>query len=72
MFRLRNVDSIIHFETVTIIGFKSHAKPPSSPMMYPIQLDHKFYYQEFPLFVLAQLRSFAQFEIIKCLVDVFH
>jgi len=76
MFRLRNGDSIINFETVTIIAFKSHPKLPSSPMMYPIQLDHKSYCQEFgcplPPFVLAQLRSFPQFEIIKCLVDVFH
>ena len=63
-------------DTMTIIAFKPHLKPPSSPMMYQIQLDHKYHCHEFwcllPLFVLAQLRSFPQFEIIKCLVDVFH
>jgi hypothetical protein len=68
LFRHRNRDSIINFETVTIDSFKSHPKPPSYPMMYPIQLDHKSYCQEFrcpfPLFVLAQLRWF---KIIKCL-----
>ena len=73
MFRLRNGDSSINVETVTINAFKSHPKPPSYPMMYPIQLDHKSYCQgPLPLFILAQLRSFPWFEIIKCVVDLFH
>jgi hypothetical protein len=67
--------STMPFGTVTITALESHPKPPSFPMMYPIQLDHQSYCQEFrcllPLLVLGQLRSFPQFEIIECLVDVF-
>ena len=46
---------------MTIIAFKSIRSllHPRTPIMHPIQLDHKFYYQEFrchlPLFVLASL-----------------
>ena len=57
---------------MTINTFKSYPKPHSSPMIYPIQPDYKSYCEEFRwhllLLVLAQLRSFLWFEIIKCLV----
>ena len=64
-FRLRNGDSIINFETVTIPAFKFHPKAPSSQRSIQFSQIINLTAKNFDaLFILAQLRSFPWFEII--------